>query len=97
MDVLREHHDAALAGHPGISRTLELVTRNYWFPGINTFVKDYVNSCYSCQQAKPPCHPRHGELAPLPVPTSPWKGLSCDFIMDLPVSNGKDSILVFVD
>jgi hypothetical protein len=97
MNVLQEHHDAALAGHPGISRTLELVTRNYWFPGINAFVKDYVNSCYSCQQAKPPRHPRHGELASLPVPTSPWKGLSCDFITDLPVSDGMDSVLVFVD
>jgi hypothetical protein len=97
MNVLQEHHDAALAGHSGISRTLELVTRNYWFPGINAFVKDYVNSCYSCQQAKAPRHPRHGELASLPVPTSPWKGLSCDFITDLPVSNGKDSVLVFVD
>jgi hypothetical protein len=97
MNVLQEHHDAPLAGHSGISRTLELVTRNYWFPGINAFVKDYVNSCYSCQQAKAPHHPRHGELASLPVPTSPWKGLSCDFITDLPVSNGMDSILVFVD
>jgi Integrase zinc binding domain len=97
MNVLQEHHDAPLASHSGISRTLELVTRNYWFPGINAFVKDYVNSCYSCQQAKAPRHPRHGELASLPVPTSPWKGLSCDFITDLPVSNGMDSILVFVD
>jgi hypothetical protein len=97
MNVMQEHHDAPLAGHPGIARTFELVTRNYWFPGINAFVKDYVNSCYSCQQAKAPRHPRHGELASLPVPTSPWKGLSCDFITDLPVSNGKDSILVFVD
>jgi hypothetical protein len=71
--------------------------RNYWFPGINSYVKDYVNSCQLCQQAKAPRHRRHGELAPLPVPTSPWKGLSCDFVTDLPVSNGMDSILVFVD
>src|SRR5205809_5832454 len=93
MDILREHHDAPLAGHCGIARTLELVTRNYWFPGINAIVKDYITSCYSCQQAKAPRHPRHGELASLPVPTSPWKGLSCDFITDLPVSNGMDSFL----
>jgi hypothetical protein len=97
MSVLQEHHDAPLAGHPGIIKTLELVTRNYSFPCIAAFVKDYVNSCYSCQQAKAPRHPRHGELASLPVPTSPWKGLSCDFITDLPLSNGMDSILVFVD
>jgi hypothetical protein len=97
MDVLREHHDAPLAGHCGIARTLELITRNYWFPGINVFVKDYVNSCFLCQQAKAPRHLRHGELASLPVPTTPWKGLTCDFITDLPVSCGMDSILVFID
>ena len=97
MSVLQQHHDAPLAGHPGVSKTLELLTRNYWFPGIKSFVKDYVNSCFLCQQAKVPRHLRHGELAPLPVPTSPWKGLSCDFITDLPISNGYDSILVFVD
>jgi len=97
MDILREHHDAPLAGHPGIATTIELITRNYWFPGINSFIKDYVNSCHSCQQGKAPRHLRHGELAPLPVSDAPWKGLFCDFITDLPVSNGKDSILVFVD
>src|SRR5436190_4718397 len=97
MDILQEHHDAPLTGHCSIARAIELITRNYWFPGINAYVKDYVNSCYSCQQAKAPRHARHGELAPTPVPTSPWKGLSCDFITDLPVSNGIDSILVFVD
>jgi len=32
MDILRERHDAPLAGHPGIARTIELITRNYWFP-----------------------------------------------------------------
>lgn len=97
MDLLREHHDAPLAGPCGIARTLELVTRNYWCPGINAFVKDYVNSCFICQQAKAPRHLRHGELSSLPVPTAPWKGLTCDFITDLPVSSGMDCILVFVD
>ena len=97
MDILREHHDAPLAGHCGAARTLELISRNYWFPGINAFVRDYIASCHLCQQAKAPRHLRHGELTPLPVPDSPWKGLSCDFITDLPVSNSMDSILVFVD
>ena len=97
MDILREHHDAPLLGHPSIARTIELITRNYWFPRINTFTVDYINSCHLCQQRKAPRHPPHGELAPVPVPDSPWKGLSCDFITDLPVANSKDSILMFVD
>ena len=97
MDILQEYHDAPLAGHPGIAKTVELITRNYWFPDINSFTKDYINSCHLCQQGKAQRHLRHGESAPLPILDAPWKGLSCDFITDLPVSNGKDSILVFVD
>jgi len=49
MNVLKEHHDAPMAGHPGIGKTIELLMRNYWFPGINSYVKDYVNSCQLCQ------------------------------------------------
>jgi hypothetical protein len=97
VDVIREHHDAPLTGHQGVARTCELITRNFWFPRMQTTVENYINSCHLCQTSKAPRHPRHGELASLPVPTSPWKGLSCDFITDLPLSNGMDSILVFVD
>ena len=31
-DVIREHHDTPIAGHPGRDKTLELVSRNYWWP-----------------------------------------------------------------
>ncbi|KAF8751812.1 hypothetical protein RHS01_08505 [Rhizoctonia solani] len=33
-DLLRIFHDSPLAGHPGRQRTLELVSRNYYWPGI---------------------------------------------------------------
>jgi len=97
LEILRDHYDAPLLGHHGITKTIELITRNYWFPGINAVTKDYINSCQSCQQGKAPWYLHHGELIPLPVPDAPWKELSCDFITDLPVSNGMDFILVFVD
>jgi len=42
-------------------------------------------------------HQKYGELALLPVPNSPWIGISCDFVTDLPESNGYDSILVLID
>ena len=96
IDILRQHYDVPLAGNYGAARMLELISRNYWFPGVNAFVRDYTNSCHLSQQAKAPHHLRHSELTPIPVPDSPWKGLSCDLITDLPVSNGMDSILVFV-
>jgi hypothetical protein len=97
LEIIRSHHDDPLAGHPGIERTHELVSRNYYFPGMRKFIKSYVTSCDLCARAKPSRHMPHGELAPLPVPEAPWKSISCDFITDLPLSHGYDAILVFVD
>jgi transposase InsO family protein len=97
LDVLRIHHDDPLAGHFGIARTQELLSRNYWFPSMSSFVEKYVSTCDICSRGKPSRHLKHGELMPLPVPPGPWKGITCDFVTDLPVSNGHDSLLVFVD
>jgi hypothetical protein len=97
LEVLRSHHDDPLAGHVGIARTFELLSRNYWFPSMSSYVKDYVSTCDSCSRGKSSRHLKHGELSSLPVPSGPWKGITCDFVVDLPVSNGFDSLLVFVD
>jgi Integrase zinc binding domain len=35
-DIIREHHDSVAAGHPGRYKTQELVTRNYWWPYIQS-------------------------------------------------------------
>jgi hypothetical protein len=53
LDVLRMHHDDPLAGHFGIARTLELLSRNYWFTSMSTYVKKYVSTCDICSQGKP--------------------------------------------
>ena len=97
LELLDQHHDSPLAGHYGTAKTIELLSRNYWYPSMHAHIKSYVTTCELCSRSKPSRHAKHGELAPLPAPTGPWNSLSCDFIVDLPLSNGFDSILVFVD
>ena len=97
VELMRTHHDDPLAGHYGVAKTFELLSRNYYFPGMHAYVKKYVSTCDLCSRSKTPRHPKHGELAPLPAPPGPWKGISCDLIVDLPESNGYDSVLVFID
>ena len=31
-DITKRYHDTLSAGHPGENKTLELVSRNYWWP-----------------------------------------------------------------
>ena len=53
LDVLRMHHDDRLAGHFGIARTLELLSRNYWFSQMSSYVKHYVSTYDLCSRSKP--------------------------------------------
>jgi len=97
LRVLWYRHDHPLAGHFGQNRTLELIWREYTWPGLRTFVKDYVRSCTSCARAKTPRHRPYGLLKQLPIPEKPWNSISMDFIEQLPSSTGFTAILVVVD
>jgi len=93
------HHDSPTAGHPGRFKTQELLSRDYWWPGLSTFVKNYVDGCCICQQNKVNTHPSSPPLNPIPAPISnrPFSHVSVDLITDLPLSDGYDSIMVVVD
>jgi hypothetical protein len=97
LRILRYHHDHPLAGHFGQNRTLELIRRDYTWPAIRTFVKDYVKSCTTCARAKTPRHKPYGTLKQLPIPEKPWNSISMDFIEQLPDSAGFTAILVVID
>ena len=40
MEIISLHHDSPVAGHPGQWKTQELISRNYWWPGITVDVID---------------------------------------------------------
>ena len=101
MDLQREivklFHDHETAGHPGKIRTYNVVQQHYWWPGLRTFVKNYVSGCGTCQQfkinrspAKPAYIPTEGAKS-----TRPFANCSMDLITDLPLADGH--ILVMVD
>nr|OQO15700.1 hypothetical protein B0A51_17498 [Rachicladosporium sp. CCFEE 5018] len=99
--MLQETHDDPLAGHFGFARTLELLDRSFYWPGMRKYVKDYVRSCHACGRAKARRHVPYGLLMTEGMSEGPWEDLALDFITDLPPStlmgNVYDSILVVVD
>ena len=40
--ILIENHDSVDIGHPGQQRMLELIKKNYWWPGLKEDVKKYI-------------------------------------------------------
>ncbi|KAF8748827.1 hypothetical protein RHS01_10503 [Rhizoctonia solani] len=95
-DLLQIFHDSPLAGHPGRQRTLELVLRNYYWPGIRADTYWHVDSCETCQRIR---KPKYAPIPPQPLelPSRPWQHVSYDMIVDLPKDRNNDSILVIVD
>lgn len=95
--IMQLFHDAPTAGHPGIARTLALITRSFSWPGIRKEVIQYVSSCNSRQRFKARRQNPEGMLQSLPVPHRPWSVIGMDFITKIPVSGGCDSIIFVID
>ena len=93
--VVQQFHDN-LMGHPGQWKTLELITREYYWLGMTEFVKAYIKGCATCQTTKirPPVKV---PLKPNEIPEGPWETITMDFITDLPKSAGYNSILTVID
>ncbi|KAF8760778.1 hypothetical protein RHS01_01317 [Rhizoctonia solani] len=94
--LLKEFHDSPLAGHPGQQRTLELISRSYWWPGMKSSAKEWVKCCPVCQ-ANQQAHAPTIALKPLEVPPFPFHTISYNFITGFPKSNGHNAVLVVID
>ena len=98
-EILHAHHDHPAAGHPGRAPTYELVSRNYWWPGMRKTIARYLANCDTCARIKPVRHAPYGLLKPMQVSVTRWGSVSMDFITGLPKSGPQqhDAILVIVD
>ena len=96
--ILKEHHDAKIAGHLGIDKTCESIMRNFYWPKMIKDVRKYILSCDECQRNKNSNQTPAGLLQPLTIPNQRWEHVTMDFIVQLPLTRqGKDAIVVFVD
>lgn len=50
--VYWQHHDSILAGHPGITRTFNRIAERYYWPKMDSQIREYVLSCLVCKYSK---------------------------------------------
>ena len=97
--VITLFHDHKASGHPGITKTLQLIAPYYWWPNMKTFITEYIKGCATCQMSKINRNPSH----PPPFPISPienaqpFETIALDFITKLPPSGRYDTILTITD
>ena len=95
--VIKENHNPVFVAHPGVKRTCDLISLNYWWPAMRRSVEDYVRRCDLCQRRK-------GDktfVAPLgevEEPTAPFQVTSMDITGPYPLTPRKNRfLLTFID
>jgi len=93
-EIIRLHYNTPVEKHGGRWKMTELVTRNYWWPGVTKEVGRYVDEYDACQRYKNQSKAPVGKLMPNAIPEKLWSHISVDFITKLLLAQEYDTILV---
>ncbi|XP_068209146.1 uncharacterized protein [Palaemon carinicauda] len=97
--VLSLAHEHPFAGHIGICKTFQKVTKRFWWPGMKSSVKKYVAICETCQvMGKPNQGVPRVLLHQIPSLGEPFSELVVDVIGPLPrTKTGFVYVLTIMD
>ena len=96
LHLIQEHHDISAAEHSGRAKTLKLLARRYFWPGMRKDVDRYCRNCHPCKRSQIARHASYGSLHPLSIPEGAWQNISMDFVTELPWSDGLNAVLMIV-
>jgi hypothetical protein len=66
--VVQTQHSIIPYSYPGIGKTLELVSRTFYFPGMRKVVERVINACDTCCRDKASRHIPYSKLYLLNIP-----------------------------
>jgi len=68
VEIIQLHHNVLAAEHGKQWKTVELITRNYWWPGVTKNIRRYMEECNLCQRMKNRTEEMTGKLKLREVP-----------------------------
>ena len=97
--LLLEFHEAEFLGlHQGVRRTLRMLMRYFYWPGMGKDVYYHVQTCDKCQRVKARHTLPFGKYVGWKPPKRGWQSISLDIITDLPRTKyGNNAIHVTMD
>ncbi|XP_064462156.1 uncharacterized protein LOC135372478 [Ornithodoros turicata] len=97
--VLEIAHDAPVGGHFAQRKTIQRIKNSFYWPGMDRDIKQYCQSCHSCQINSGQRASDKVPITPLTRPSAPFKTVMMDCIgpLDPPSSRGHRYALCVVD
>ena len=95
--VLRGCHADSVC-HFGVTRTLQMLQRFYWWVGLDQSVQWWIRRCLFCQARKTSRQTIRWPTTLMPLPSGPGQIVSVDYFGPLPITrNGNKHILLYTD
>lgn len=92
MRIFHDEHD-----HPGVDKTVDLIMKHFWFPGLRAFALKYITHCLVClshkKVARAPLQPIHS----WEKPDVPFETVHMDVLGPLPEADGYRYVLILID
>lgn len=97
-NLLEIHHNAPTAGHLGVEKTFERLSRLYYWPKMYKTVKNFVKNCSLCKTCKAPSYTTRPPMGSFHTPELPWQRIFVDFLGPYPRSKrGYCYVMVILD
>ncbi|KAL4706642.1 hypothetical protein ACJJTC_005027 [Scirpophaga incertulas] len=95
LSLLRIFHDEH--DHPGVDKTVDLIIKHFWFPGLRAFALKYITHCLVClshkKVARAPFQPIHS----WEKPDVPFETVHMDVLGVLPEADGYRYVFIVID
>ena len=92
--LLKEFHEISIAAHFGLEKTYHAISQTYYWRGLWSDVKKFIQSCPRCQESKPSNQAPSGQAHPLKSPSQNFETVSLDFIGPLPETPDEFNTIV---
>ena len=66
--VTTQYHNAKGVGHFARDEGLKLIKCDYYWPNMEHWIRNYVQTCDACRRNKTIQHKKYDKLIPLPIP-----------------------------
>lgn len=96
QQIITESHQPAMASHGGTEKTIDLVRRYYYWPGLSREVREYISRCDTCKETKAPnqtLRPPMGRSLPT---ERPFQRLYIDLLGPYPRSKSNNTTILIV-